>query len=64
MIENLLDSATEQERKIITLLSEGYNQSEIARKIGVSQSTISQKISKFKKFLLAADNLAQEGSSG
>ena len=64
MIENLLDSATEQEREIITLLSEGYNQSEIAQKIGVSQSTVSRKVSKFKKFLLASNDLEQEGSAG
>lgn len=47
----MIDSATEQEQEIIKLLSEGYNQSEIARKLDVSQSTISRKIKKFKKFL-------------
>lgn len=51
LIEQLVDSASDQERRIIKLLSEGYNQSEIARKLGVSQSTISRKIKKFKKFL-------------
>lgn len=51
LIEQLVDSASDQERRIIRLLSEGYNQSEIARKLGVSQSTISRKIKKFKKFL-------------
>lgn len=54
LIENLLDVSSEQEREIISLLSEGYNQSEIARKLNVSQSTISRKISKFKKFLSAS----------
>lgn len=51
LIKQLIDSATEQEQEIIKLLSEGYNQSEIARKLDVSQSTISRKIKKFKKFL-------------
>ncbi len=54
LIENLLEVSSEQEREIISLLSEGYNQSEIARKLNLSQSTISRKISKFKKFLSAS----------
>lgn len=53
LIENLLDSVTEQEREIIGLLSEGYTQSEIAKKLGVSQSTISRKMSKFRKIFSA-----------
>ena len=55
LIKNLLENVNEQERKIIALLSEEYNQSEIAQKLGVSQSTISRKISKFKQFLSAAE---------
>ena len=51
LIEQLIARSTYQERKIIKLLSEGYNQSEIARKLNISQSTISRKIKKFKKFL-------------
>ncbi len=53
LVENLLESSSEQEREIISLLSEGYNQSEIAKRLGVSQSTVSRKVSKFKKFLSA-----------
>lgn len=53
LIENLINSATEQEREIISLLSEGYNQTEIAKRLGVSQSTISRKVKKFKSFLSA-----------
>ena len=53
LIENLIDSSTEQEREIIGLLSEGYTQSEIAERLGVSQSTISRKIKNFKNYLSA-----------
>ena len=53
LVENLLESSSEQEREIIGLLSKGYNQSEIAERLGVSQSTISRKVSKFKKYLSA-----------
>lgn len=51
LIEKLRESASEQEKEIIDLLSAGYNQREIAQKLGVSQSTISRKVTKFKKFL-------------
>lgn len=53
LIENLIDSSSEQEREIIGLLSEGYTQSEIAERLSVSQSTISRKIKKFKNYLSA-----------
>lgn len=53
LIENLIDSASEQEREIIRLLSEGYTQTEIAKRLGVSQSTISRKVKKFRNFLSA-----------
>ena len=55
LIDKLLQKANEQERKIIALLSKGYNQNEIAQKLGVSQSTVSRKISKFKQFLSTAE---------
>lgn len=51
LIKKLIAESSEQEREIIFLLSQGYNQSEIAKRLGISQSTISRKISKFKKFL-------------
>lgn len=53
LIKNLIDSASEQEREIIGLLSDGYTQSEIAKLLGVSQSTISRKVKKFRSFLSA-----------
>ncbi len=53
LIESLINSSTEQEREIISLLSEGHTQSEIAERLGVSQSTISRKIKKFRSFLSA-----------
>ena len=55
LIEKMLENANEQERKIIALLSKEYNQSEISQKLGVSQSTVSRKISKFKQFPSAAE---------
>lgn len=53
LIKNLIDSASEQEREIIGLLSDGYTQTELAKRLGVSQSTISRKVKKFKSFLSA-----------
>ena len=51
LIEKLRENASEQEKEIIDLLSAGYSQREIAQKLGVSQSTISRKVTKFKNFL-------------
>lgn len=55
LIEKLRESVSEQEKEIIDLLSAGYNQREIAQKIGISQSTISRKVTKFKNFLSASE---------
>lgn len=55
LIEKLRESASEQEKEIIDLLSAGYNQREIAQKLGVSQSTISRKVTKFKNSLSASE---------
>lgn len=55
LIEKLRESASEQEKEIIDLLSAGYSQREIAQKLGVSQSTISRKVTKFKNFLSSSE---------
>ena len=55
LIEKLRENASEQEKEIIDLLSAGYNQREIAQKLGVSQSTISRKVTKFKNFLSSSE---------
>lgn len=52
-IEKLLESSTEQD--IITLLSAGYTQREIAQKLSVFQSAISRKVTKFKNFLSSSE---------
>ena len=51
LIEKLRESVLEQEKEIINLLSAGYSQREIAQKLGISQSAISRKVTKFKNFL-------------
>ena len=51
LIKKLIAESSEQECEIISLLSAGYNQSNIAKRLGISQSTISRKIKKFKNFL-------------
>ncbi|MDE7399057.1 MAG: helix-turn-helix domain-containing protein [Oscillospiraceae bacterium] len=55
LIEKLRESVSEQEKEIIDLLSTGYSQREIAQKLGVSQSTISRKVTKFKNFLSSSE---------
>ncbi len=55
LLAKLRESASEQEKKIIDLLSAGYSQREIAQKLGVSQSTISRKVTKFKNFLSSGE---------
>lgn len=48
-LKEIIENANEQEKQIIKMLSEGYNQSEIANKLGVSQGTVSKKISKIRE---------------
>ncbi len=55
LIEKLRESVSEQEKEIIDLMSAGYSQREIAQKLGISQSTISRKVTKFKNFLSASE---------
>lgn len=55
LIEKLRESVSEPENEIIDLLSAGYSQHEIAQKLGVSQSTISRKVTKFKNFLSSSE---------
>lgn len=55
LIEKLRESVSEQEKEIIDLLSAGYYQREIAQRLGVSQSAISRKVTKFKNFLSASE---------
>ena len=45
----IIENSNEQEKQIIKMLSEGYNQSEIAKKLRVSQGTVSKKISKIRE---------------
>lgn len=55
LIEKLRESVSEQEKEIIDLLSAEYNQCEIAQKLGISQSAISRKVTKFKNFLSSSE---------
>ena len=48
MLKEIIDDADEQEKKIIAMLAEGLNQSEIASRLGISQSAVSKKIGKTK----------------
>lgn len=47
-LKEIIDNANEQEKQIFKMLSEGYTQSEIAKEIGISQSTVSKKLTKIR----------------
>lgn len=47
-LKETIDDADEQEKKIIAMLAEGLNQSEIASRLGISQSAVSKKIGQIK----------------
>ncbi|MCM1060480.1 MAG: LuxR C-terminal-related transcriptional regulator [Eubacterium sp.] len=49
MLKEIIEKADEQEKQIIKMLSEGHTQAEIAKKLGVSQGTVSKKIGKIRK---------------
>lgn len=51
MLDRLTSQCKPIEREILDLLISGYNQTEIAQKLNVSQSMVSRKITKFKKIL-------------
>lgn len=53
-LKEIIDDADEQEKKIITMLAEGFNQSEIASRLGISQSAVSKKIGKIKNKMSSA----------
>ena len=44
-----LQSMSESDKKIMTLLLDGYTQTEIASQIGVTQQAISKRLKKFQK---------------
>lgn len=47
-LKEIIDNANEQEKAILKMLSEGYTQSEIAKDMGISQSTVSKKLTNIK----------------
>lgn len=48
-IERLLDGVPEEDRKIFELLSKGFNQSEIARMLGVTRAAVSRRVDKVRR---------------
>lgn len=53
-LKEIIDDADEQEKKIIAMLAEGFKQSEIASRLGISQSAVSKKIGKIKNKMSSA----------
>ncbi|MCM1487424.1 MAG: helix-turn-helix domain-containing protein [Firmicutes bacterium] len=49
ILKEIIEKADEQEKQIIKMLSEGHTQAETAKKLGVSQGTVSKKIDKIRK---------------
>ena len=48
-LKEIIENADEQEKQILKMLSIGYTQSEIAKELGISQSTVSKKLAKIRK---------------
>lgn len=48
-LREIIENADEQEKQILKMLSTGYTQSEIAKKLEISQSTVSKKLAKISK---------------
>lgn len=48
-LKEIIEKADEQEKQILKMLSMGCTQSEIAKGLGISQSTVSKKLAKIRK---------------
>ena len=48
-LQEIIETADEQEKEILKMLSVGCTQSEIAKQLGISQSTVSKKIAKIRE---------------
>lgn len=48
VVRNILKSLTPRQIEILELIANGYNQSEIARILGISQQSVSETISRYK----------------
>ena len=49
ILQEIIEKADEQEKEILKMLSIGCTQSEIAKQLGISQSTVSKKIAKIRE---------------
>ena len=47
-LKEIIENANEQEKQILKLLSVGHTQAEIAKELGISQSTVSKKLAKIR----------------